>query len=266
MRRGFRRYTLLLLAVPCLLGYVYLTAHGARTLGAPAEGPQVFPPPLILVPHPGVAVPEVRPVLPGGGPFLKPRDFLVGAGDRQMAAAGGQAPPNGQLPASAAVPNSNPCPVVPLHTSFVAQCVLTGNTEFEAVVRAAAGSSCDVILTLGNAGFLDMMTNFLTTSVTRWGLTNALVVALSDGVCGNLPPHIPCFKYPKSFQTSNFGSPEFASLVHVKTEVALSVLQMGYNVLLVDGDIVLLQNPLERFRADAQSFDVQIQVGVCALC
>lgn len=251
-----RSWAFALFGVPCMLAYVYVSSRTPEVLrGAPPSTPlaphQLFPPPLKLVPRLGAAA--VPPVSPSA-----PQPVSVPAPPAPSLLPVAALPPVVALP----IPDSSPatvCALSPLQSSFVAQCALGSSKEFKAAVAAAAGPACDLVVTLGNQGFLDMIENFLATSVLHWAIPNVLVVALSDGVCDRLPSGVHCFQYPQSFADAKYGSPEFAALVHIKTEVALTVLQLGYSVLLVDGDIIFLQNPLPAFRRDAGAYDVQIQ-------
>jgi hypothetical protein len=148
-----------------------------------------------------------------------------------------------------------------LDTSATSGFKLTGNAEFESAVRQAAGTNCEVVLTLGNAKFLPMMLNLLA-SFARVSAQRVFIVGLSPNVCDAsdlAATSAVCFQYAQHFQEGNFGSAAFATLVHVKTEVALSVLALGYKVLLIDADIVMVKDPLDGLAASAATWDLQIQ-------
>jgi hypothetical protein len=137
---------------------------------------------------------------------------------------------------------------------------LAEDSALRQAVDAAAAHGCDVVLTLANSGFLDTLENFLVQSV-RLGLKNVVVIGLSAGVCDSGRLHgAPCVPYSRSFGTADYGTAAFVMLTNAKTEAALTVALMGYNVLLVDLDVFLFQDPLPTLRQGAASADVQIQV------
>jgi hypothetical protein len=106
-----------------------------------------------------------------------------------------------------------------------------------------------------------MMLNLLA-SFARVSAQRVFIVGLSPNVCDAsdlAATSAVCFQYPQHFQEGNFGSAAFATLVHVKTEVALSVLALGYKVLLIDADIVMVKDPLDGLAASAATWDLQIQ-------
>jgi hypothetical protein len=55
------------------------------------------------------------------------------------------------------------------------------------------------------------------------------------------------------------GNDDFKSLSKLKSRNVLEVLLRGYNVLLVDGDIVFFRDPLPTLRNGSRDFDLQIQ-------
>lgn len=119
-----------------------------------------------------------------------------------------------------------------------------------------------VVICAGNEGFLAMLTNFIITSVQRWEIRNFLAVALTPGMCAKLPAGTACFEMPDATTGGSYGSKAFARLVNVKTEVTMAAVALGYNTLLVDGDIVFLKNPLPRLQGD---YDLHIQVRTRAV-
>lgn len=148
-----------------------------------------------------------------------------------------------------------PAAVIPT-TNFI------NDDGFVAAVAAAAVDRT-VVVGVGDAGFLPMLVNFIETSVVRFGLRNYLVVALESNMCSRLPLHngaVTCFFYPEGerLRGGSFGTREFARLVNLKSEIVMATVQLGYDTLLVDGDIVFLKDPLPLLKRE-RDFDVQIQ-------
>ena len=111
-----------------------------------------------------------------------------------------------------------------------------------------------------------MLRNFIATSVVPFRLASHFLVVVLDGsMCSSdhllvaEPLHaISCYYFPDGEQLKggNFGSREFRRLVNVKTEVVLAIAKLGYDTLLVDGDIVFLRDPRPYLTSPE---DVQIQ-------
>ena len=116
-----------------------------------------------------------------------------------------------------------------------------------------------VIVAVGNVGFVPMLKNLIATSIERFKLKNFLVVALTVGMCSQIPSSVECYMMPDvaSGGGGSYGSKGFARLVNVKTEVVMASVSLGYNSLLVDGDIVFLKNPLPHLQGP---YDLHIQV------
>ena len=147
----------------------------------------------------------------------------------------------------------------PLPKGVPVNSVLLTDAKFQAMLSRVASSNCDVIVTAGNSGFLPMLTNLVNTSIRRFQLDFFLIVGLDDRVCAALPSDVPCYTYPETFASGNFGSAAFSKLVNIKTEIVMAIAASGYNSLLVDGDIVFKKNPFTVLTPQAPLFDLQIQ-------
>ena len=147
----------------------------------------------------------------------------------------------------------------PLPKGVPVNSVLLTDAKFQAMLSRVASSNCDVIVTAGNYGFLPMLTNLVNTSIRRFQLDFFLIVGLDDRVCAALPSDVPCYTYPETFASGNFGSAAFSKLVNIKTEIVMAIAASGYNSLLVDGDIVFKKNPFTVLTPQAPLFDLQIQ-------
>ena len=100
----------------------------------------------------------------------------------------------------------------------------------------------------------------------RVNLTNILGIALDEealAMCQDMGvqcvlPGAP-FLRASSGDFHYHGNSDFQSLSKLKTRNVLEVLLRGYNVLLVDGDIVFFRDPLSLLRNGSIEFDLQIQ-------
>ena len=139
---------------------------------------------------------------------------------------------------------------------------LDGNVQFADVLFEAASADGTVIVGVGDRGFLSMLQNFIETSIVPFDITNFLVVAMDSTMCKDIASFaeniVQCFYYPDGdrLRGGKFESPEFARMVNIKTEVVLAATKLGYDTLLVDGDIVFLKDPQPYLEAPA---DVHIQ-------
>jgi hypothetical protein len=112
---------------------------------------------------------------------------------------------------------------------------------------------------------VELTTNLLCT-LRALNITNVVGVALDEealSLCPSLGidcalPGAP-FLRASSADFHFHGNDDFKSLSKLKSRNVLEVLLRGYNVLLVDGDIVLLRDPLPLLRNGSARYDLQIQ-------
>ena len=65
------------------------------------------------------------------------------------------------------------------------------------------------------------------------------------------------FQVKSNAAHSSYGSAAFKEKTHIKTKIILDALELGFDVLIVDVDIVFLKNPIPFF--DCDNCDIQIQ-------
>ena len=168
---------------------------------------------------------------------------------------------------------SSPCALVDLPPSLTMPATLhiPGLSDALRNITATTGR-CEVVLTFSTSTYLPMLRNFLITTARVRPLHDVVVVALTPGLCSTVTADaafgaVHCVGYPVEKTAGDFGSTEFADLVNVKTEAALVVNHAGYAVLLVDGDISFVKDPVPILRTGNPAADLQIQVCVCpAVC
>jgi hypothetical protein len=110
-----------------------------------------------------------------------------------------------------------------------------------------------------------MLANLLCT-LRKVNMTNVVGIALDEEALALCPSlGIDCalpgsaFLRASSADFHYHGNDDFKSLSKLKSRNVLEVLLRGYNVLLVDGDIVFFADPLPFLRNGSASVDLQIQ-------
>ncbi|KAA0148504.1 hypothetical protein FNF29_01659 [Cafeteria roenbergensis] len=207
---------------------------GSEPTATPTTGPSS---------EPDATSPDVPPEIPGSKPKL-PR------------------------PAPVTPLSGSPSTATPLlqDSAFVAAVHKAGAaTAGEVGAALAKGGRPPLVIGIGDRGFLPMLQNFIATSIQRHAIRHYLVVALEQGMCRTIPTlggAVTCVDAPGDYGAGGeYGSVEFARIVNVKSEVVMAIVRLGYDVLLVDGDIVFLQNPLPVLARNNKGrvYDLQIQ-------
>ncbi len=115
-------------------------------------------------------------------------------------------------------------------------------------------------------GYVELLSNLLCTLRRLDLLPHVVGIALDEEALAECPgmgvecvlPAAP-FLRAASASFHYHGNDDFKSLSKLKSRNVLEVLLRGYNVLLVDGDIVFFRNPLPTLRNGSRDFDLQIQ-------
>ncbi|KAA0145543.1 hypothetical protein FNF29_08489 [Cafeteria roenbergensis] len=171
-----------------------------------------------------------------------------------------------------------PAPVSPTAGSAPTTTPLLKDAAFIAAVHKAGAATAGevgaalvkggrppLVVGIGDRSFLPMLQNFIATSIQRHAIRHYLVVALNQGMCDIIPTlggAVTCVDAPGDYGAGGeFGSAQFARIVNMKSEVVMAIVCLGYDVLLVDGDIVFLQNPLPVLARNNRDtvYDLQIQ-------
>ena len=136
--------------------------------------------------------------------------------------------------------------------------------DFKQALLHSRDSQNNVILGIVDKNYVDFALNFYEVSLRKNDITNFLFICLDESVIGQLhTANIDCFYYGFS-QSGNdensrtFGSSAYFIKTNVKTRVMLHALSLGFNILLVDLDVVLFKNPMPYFRNT--SYDLQISM------
>ncbi len=132
-----------------------------------------------------------------------------------------------------------------------------------AISRKQSSEPLDILLTFSNLPYLSLMRSFLHRFGSLHGLHDVIVVELSKGVCDNLAESVPavlCVVYPVEFGLGRYFTKSFDVLSVVKLEVAMTILSMGYPVLIVDTDIWFFRDPIPELRQMSATNDIVAQV------
>ena len=132
---------------------------------------------------------------------------------------------------------------------------------FEAL-KGRANEKGLVILVSTDYGVIDMAVNLYITSFKRLNISNYLFVSSDSQASRTLKEkdiaHFTYHSDGKDGKTvSNYGTAAFRKKTHIKTEIILEALKLGFTVLITDVDIVFIENPLPHL--DCSDCDIQIQ-------
>ena len=126
--------------------------------------------------------------------------------------------------------------------------------DFADVLKKRANSSSrEIVLSVVDETYWDFAVNFYETSLQKLKVHNFLMVCLDRTAQSRLAAYnISCYYFPTSLFTGesslsrgDFGTEGYYLKTNLKTLVLLHALRAGYNVLLVDLDIVFLKNPFK---------------------
>ena len=116
----------------------------------------------------------------------------------------------------------------------------------EAVHHCAASGI--IVIASFDVTYVEMALNLYLTSLKAFNITNHLFVASDDLGCEELISHgAHCVQYTNISITSKpsyFNQPDYNKKTCIKPRIVLDCLEAGFDVLLVDLDIVFLKNPL----------------------
>ena len=127
-----------------------------------------------------------------------------------------------------------------------------------------ADSKNTIILVYIDFAYLEMGLNFMEVSLLPYGITNILYVSSTLPTCYIVRyVGIPCYVFNSQFVNkrpnlaSNYRSPDFISKSKIRIEMIDAAIQLGYNVLHSDSDIVYVKNPLQYIYSECkQSCDI----------
>ena len=163
------------------------------------------------------------------------------------------------------------------YTPFTASDFVTPRNDdissslFVYTLSKTADVNKDVILAFVDYAYLDLGINLYLSSIKPLGLTNHLFLGSDPEVCPafkKVVPEVNCVQVAndRNSKTANaFASRGFTAKNWRKVKVVYEVLQLGFNVLLVDLDIVMFKNPFPFFDR-CPTCDIQIQFDHVFLC
>lgn len=142
------------------------------------------------------------------------------------------------------------------------------NTRLGEELAKHADSNKTIMLSIADFGYLEFAMNFYYSSLLKFHIKNYIIVSVDNETYEYLKKkNINTFMYynlttSSSPSKSDYGSKDFKRKTHMKTRIILDALLLGYNVLIVDVDIVFFKNPLPYL--DCESCDLQIQDNLFA--
>ena len=129
----------------------------------------------------------------------------------------------------------------------------------------------DIILSVMDMGCLDMAVNLYLSSFKKLGFTNYVFLSSDSEACPKMltvSPDVHCIHYADdqdAVKASSYGTKSFIRKTYIKSKAVQEALLLGYNVLLMDIDIVIFKNPFPYFE-ECSDCDLQIQWDHGTIC
>ena len=141
--------------------------------------------------------------------------------------------------------------------------------EYKAQLTRYSSKDKVLILALVDTSFLDMTYNFYETSISKFNITNYLLIASDHQACEKLAAsNIHCYVYmtDKNAATATvYRSRAFNQKMNIRTFMILDALKLGFTVLHTDVDIVFLKEPLRDLSSSSGDADLSClsDAGTC---
>ena len=138
------------------------------------------------------------------------------------------------------------------------------DSELKLALTHSVDAQNSVILSIVDMQYLDFALNFVEGSLRKNDIKNFLLICFEKAAIAELhKANIDCFYYGISVvgddkNSTTFGSPSYYAKTNIKTKVMLHALTLGFNILLIDLDVVLFKNPMPYLRNT--SYDIQISL------
>eukprot|EP00670_Eutreptiella_braarudii_P024188 CAMPEP_0174372452 /NCGR_PEP_ID=MMETSP0811_2-20130205/103653_1 /TAXON_ID=73025 ORGANISM="Eutreptiella gymnastica-like, Strain CCMP1594" /NCGR_SAMPLE_ID=MMETSP0811_2 /ASSEMBLY_ACC=CAM_ASM_000667 /LENGTH=742 /DNA_ID=CAMNT_0015519887 /DNA_START=107 /DNA_END=2331 /DNA_ORIENTATION=+ len=106
-----------------------------------------------------------------------------------------------------------------------------------------------VLLTIGNAGFIPYLWNFVC-NLYKLNVSHFVIAALDNptfewGVSRGLPIFLWRVAGGEILSATEYGTRKYEHLTKTKPQISAKILELGYSVFFVDPDVVLFRNPLD---------------------
>ena len=146
-----------------------------------------------------------------------------------------------------------------VNKNYVPLYKISPKSDFPGALAKVADNTKTVIISVVDDALKEFALNFYDGSVVKLHLTSHLFVCMDPESRDFLARHkIPCFFYDVPYDivlllngskvSADFGSHSYYIKTNMKTLIVLDALQRGFNVLLIDVDIVLFKNPFPYFQ------------------
>ena len=142
---------------------------------------------------------------------------------------------------------------------------LSWKSSFYKTILERADHKKRIYLGLVDASYVDMAYNMYITSFKRFGITNVLFVCADRQAVEDLRrKEIFCYYYEQNMENTNIpaeaGYQEFRVRTAPKMKITWLALLYGFNVIVIDIDVIFLKNPVEYLPFD--NIDVAFQQDV----
>ena len=153
--------------------------------------------------------------------------------------------------AGAGVPAVAHRPAKPMPTPIlenVAESRFLTDERFAQALLDASDDSYTVVISLATGGYMDVLMNLVHSSIVRWRIPNFLAI-VNEGECAEVlkAPFVHCHELANALGDGDYDGKNkevYYNTVGTKGEINMASVALGFNTLLVDGDIVFLQNPM----------------------
>ena len=136
--------------------------------------------------------------------------------------------------------------------------------QLNSTLKSIADETNTIMISYVEFGYIDFAINLYVTSTERFQIQNYLFISSDTKSCSILSArNINCLHYFNGVLeqgiASDFRTKGFLMKSHLKIKLVLDALELGFNLILVDLDIVFLKNPLPYLKENIQDLDILIQ-------
>ncbi len=130
--------------------------------------------------------------------------------------------------------------------------VCSNNLSEVLKARGDSSKEKEVSIVLCNVGYAEICNNLLH-SMKMVSLSNYFVIALDGAMAHWLQQNkIPCYYKQGTEEVAQYvthNTEQFNKITRLKPYYVLEIIKLGYNVLLLDADVVLIRNPFDYFHS-----------------
>lgn len=125
-------------------------------------------------------------------------------------------------------------------------------TSYVTALQERASKDRVIYLAYVDLGFIDMVNNFIESSIIPHNISNYLFISSNTDLCHDFKSrNIPCYVYmntTSSDKPSMYGTSVFKKKMNIRTYMILEALQAGFNVIHTDVDVHFFKDPFPAIR------------------